>query len=186
MGQHQIIEKLKTHLGAHTQPTEECYVLYLMAEIRKYLLQEKPLDAKYSVLQFYGNWCVHRQIDRNGSFIKQITPDIEKGIQHYISGQGLITKGDKLARFLTLELLKDALKTFLQEKGISAAITNGDNWEAFRARLFGILSEQRFEEPEHKRFRIDYDRQGNGDVVIEFEVKPAQTETLPFSQKDIA
>jgi hypothetical protein len=185
MGQHQIIEKLETHLGTHTQPTEECHVLYLMAEIRKYLDQEKP-DAKYSVLRFYGNWCVHRVIDQNGSFIKQITPDIEKGIQHYISGQGQITKGDKLARFLSLELLKDALKAFLQEKAISVAITNGDNWEAFRARLFGILSEQRFEEPEHKRFRIDYDRQGNGDGVIEFEVKSGQTETLPFSQKHIA
>jgi hypothetical protein len=183
MGQHQIIEKLGIHLEAHRKPKEECHVLYLLAEIRKYL--DQVPDAKYSILRFYGNWCVHRVIDKTGSFIKQITPDIDKGIQLYVS-KGQITKGGNLARFLSLELLKDALNDFLLAKDLPVEITNADNWGDFRARLFGILSEQRFEEPNGGRFEIGYDTQGSGDGFIEYKDKSGKPlGKMSFSQKHL-
>ena len=179
MGQPQIIKKLGIHLGLHTPPTEECHVLYLLAEIRKFLEQGKP-DARYSVLEFYGNWCVHPLLDRKSPFITQITPDILKCIQECITLNEPIEKGSYLAKFLSLEHVKQVLKVFLIENKLPTEITVGANWETFRTMLLGILSEQPFEEPKQCRFQIVYDKFVNGDGVVIF---PAGQ--LPFSQKDI-
>lgn len=180
MGQPQIIEKLEMHLGSHTPPTEECHVLYLMAEIRKFL-EQGAKDARFSALEFYGNWCVHSLISRNSEFINQISPHIHNGIQQFNSGQRLFVKGDDLAKFLSLEHLKQALLVFLADNYLPTEITVGANWEAFRSRLFGILSEQPFEEPKHSRFIIVYDKHVGGNVVVAF-----ATGKVSLSQADIA
>src|ERR1700681_3715703 len=66
MGQHAILDKLQNEL---TRPLlRESQVLYIMAEIRKYLEHEKGNDIEeFPELEFFCNWALHIKINRGSN-----------------------------------------------------------------------------------------------------------------------
>lgn len=185
MGQNQILKKLESHLVAHTAPTEESHVMYLLAEIRKYLDQEQMQESKYAVVRFYANWCVHKVVKESRAYVKKLVPDVIYYIQNSYSVSRQINKGDFLAQFLSLENLRVGLQVFLNDKQLPTAITQGANWEAFRANLFGILSEQSFIDPINGSFTLIYSDDGNGFLQIGA-LTGNLADEIYFIQKDLA
>jgi hypothetical protein len=155
-----------------------------LAEIRKYLDQEKVQESKYAAVRFYANWCVHFAVNESRAFTKEVAPKIVEYIHNYFSGNQQISKGDYLANFLSLEHLKLGLETFLKDRRLSAEITAGANWDAFREKLFGILSEQSFTDPIHGSFTLVYEAGGNGRLEIGA-LTGNPSDIIYFSKNDI-
>ncbi len=59
----EIIEKISKELGNGINT--EAQVLYILAEIRKYLDRSNQTERnKYKDLYFYSNWVLHSEMDR--------------------------------------------------------------------------------------------------------------------------
>src|SRR2546426_10116453 len=67
-----ITEKLRKHLAGGVRT--ECRVVYLLAEIRKILEEEKP-DPRPMALWMFCHWALHVNLSRSGTtahFLEQI------------------------------------------------------------------------------------------------------------------
>jgi|ERR1035437_446534 hypothetical protein len=179
MGKPSIIQKLGNHLDRHTPPSEECHVLYLMAEIRK-VLDHDNSSAKYPALRLYSNWCVHTRLDRPSKFINQAAAEIEGEIQACIEAGTEVAKGDNLRRFLTMEALKQSLEAFLGDNHLPTRITDGENWKSFQGLLVEIVSEQPIIAPSTRIARFVYEDDGNG--VLDFVIEQPKVRRFKFSQ----
>jgi hypothetical protein len=177
MGKPSIIDKLEDHLAFHMPPTEECHVMYLMAEIRKILEHDNSSD-KYPALRFYCNWCVHTHLDRPNRFMKQAAENIELEIQGLMDAKLPISKGKSLSAFLSMQELRRALAQFLGDNCLPTTLTDGDNWKSFHTLLSDIISEQPILAPSKKIAEFVYDDFGN--VIIQYEVTPPLISPLKF------
>ena len=90
MGQHSIIEKLHNELKLPLK--RESQVLYLMAEIRKYLEHEKENGTNdFPELEFFCNWALHTKIDRRNNapniraFLKPFDMTPGMSLEDYLS-----------------------------------------------------------------------------------------------------
>ena len=179
MGKPSILQKITDHLVLHQPPKEECHVLYLMAEIRK-ILEHDESSGTYPALRFYSNWCVHTHIDRPNRFMTRAAADIEKEIQASIAANQEITAGKNLAHFLSMQELRTALRKFLTDNGVSAEITEDENWKHFQSLLVEIISEQPIEAPSKRIAKFVYDDCGNG--FIDFQIEPPKLKHIKFSK----
>jgi hypothetical protein len=174
-----IIQKLGEHLSLHMPPSEECHVLYLMAEIRKVLDRDNS-SKTYKPLRFYANWCVHAKLDRPNKFINKAADEIEGEMQDCIDAKTEVVKGPKLSGFLSMEALRNAFKAFLGDNGLPTQITDAENWEWFQALLVEIVSEQPIIGPSDRIAKLEY--REDHDLVIEFCIEPPKFHQFRFSQ----
>jgi hypothetical protein len=179
MGKPSILQKLNGHLMRHMPPTEECHVLYLMAEIRK-VLEHDDSSGTYPALRFYSNWCVHTHIDRPNKFMTCVATEIEKEIQTKIATNQSVSAGANLSHFLSMQELKKTLEKFLNDNGISTEVIQEENWKKFKSLLVEIVSEQPIEPPSGRIAKFVYDEFGNG--FIEFQVEQPKFRSFKFSQ----
>jgi hypothetical protein len=179
MGKPSIIQKLRGHLAHHMPPSEECHVLYLMAEIRK-ILEQEDSKSQYAPLNFYANWCVHTRLARPNKFINRTAEDIESEILASIKADLPIENGKLVKKFLSMQALKTALSDFLNDVDLPAEITEGGNWASFQALLISIISEQPIIAPSKRIAQFLYDDSGNGS--IEFEIEPPKLSHYKFSE----
>jgi hypothetical protein len=181
MGKPSIIAKVKALLATPDLELEQCHVLYLMVEIRKVLEKDK-YPSSFDVLRFYGNWCAHPSIENGSPFKDIVIPLINDAIRRNIAATDTIQKGSELAKFLSLEFLRENLQGFLIQNDISAAATEGDKWQNFRFMLFQIISEQEFR-PKKMGFSVEYLENGNG--WIEFTLSGRSNGQINFFQKTL-
>jgi hypothetical protein len=180
MGKPSIIDKLKRHLKEDQMPlTEECQVMYLMAEIRKVLEHDNSSD-KYPALRFYSNWCVHTRLDRPNKFMRRAAAEIESEIQACIEAKQEVLAGQNLTHFLSMQELRKALGDFLTDNNIPQKITEEKNWKHFKSLLVEIISEQPIEAPSERIAEFVYDDFGNG--FIYFQIEPPKFRRFKFSQ----
>lgn len=170
-----IKTKLKKHLLAHTPPEEECHVLYLMAEIRKWLDQNPRV--KYPALRLYCNWCVHTAHEHSNSFLTKTAKTVLSDIQ-YCKINSIAIKSAALEEFFSMQELRNTLKEFLTNIFLPAAITDAKNWPHFQQLLVGIVSEQPIIDPCKGILGFYYNEDGTR--VVEYEIQPRKNESFSF------
>lgn len=133
-----ILEKLSSELagGIDTEPK----VLYLLAEIRKYIDQCSEKERKkYPNLYFYCNWVLHIRMDRTPA--KRILNRFES----ILSGTKSLKEKSKIfisqeKDFYSFVKLKEELLGFFEINGLSTELlTNGYRWFKFKKLLVEIL-----------------------------------------------
>lgn len=139
MGQHSIIEKLGSEL---TLPlTRESQVLYLMAEIRKYIEHEHEKDkGAYRLLEFFCNWALHIRISRphqaDNIRIFLDAFDLEPGVsmEQYL-------RSDFFNPIMHLEVLKRELTHFLNQHSLQLKLAEDQRtWLRFIYFFTSIVS----------------------------------------------
>ena len=140
MSQHSIIEKLGGELRLPLR--RESQVLYVMAEVRKYLEIESELGAEdFPELEFFCNWVLHTKISYKSSathiraFLQpfDVTPGMS--IEEYLNSQYYQT-------ILQLELLRTELRRFFNKHGLPVGwIDEHNGWAGFEYLYTSIVSE---------------------------------------------
>jgi hypothetical protein len=174
MSKKAIIEKLETFLNSHMPPDEECYVVYLLVEVRKILEHEN--NGKYPICKFYADWCVHTAKDKVTQQIKLIIQGIHKEFFDAAVKRLPINKEQKLHDFLSMDELRKELRGFLQVQGLPDSIIERANWVRFQSLLVRILADQPINNPCDgiKKFSYNLDGGGREFAEIEYEQKPAE------------
>ena len=106
MTQDAIVAKLASTLRAGI--TEECQVVYVLAQLRK-LLERLPRaqEEDYPALDFYCSWCLHTEMDRAGA--KRILSAFDEAYP-------ILAKGEQLPEDLRTEIDRiAALREFTTE-----------------------------------------------------------------------
>lgn len=164
----EILNKISRELskGIDTEPK----VLYLLAEIRKYLeMCNKKEKKDYRDLSFYCNWVLHVEMDRTPA--KEILDRFESEIldSNNLDEIGKIIKKQE-KDFYSFVNLKKELERFLERNNLpDELVKNSNKWIKFKKFLVEILidcplvnkggrvSKFSYERGEDKqiRFRVD-------------------------------
>ena len=133
MGQHQIIEKLRTEFK--NEITSERQVVYILVEIGK-LLEHDSAKATYPAIMFYRNWVVHTKLDRSA-----VADDLVRLFDDYITSNNT-TASEKLKELVSPLTLRGELKTFLTHHGLTlSCCEDGVLWKRFVKYLAGVIDE---------------------------------------------
>lgn len=144
MATNDIISKLNSFLQKHHSFDEECYVVYLMVEIRKILEREgrQKTDALYPLVKFYCDWILH--IQKNN-----ITPEIEQmlnRIDRELPRLGAKFDTSKIIsnlNFVRMDEFSLELDRFFSDYGLSTKfLASPTDWENFLKNLISILIDQ--------------------------------------------
>jgi hypothetical protein len=110
---------------------QECRVLHLMVEIRKFLEYNEEQE-KFQTLAFYCDWCVHTKLER------KLANDKLTEIEKYFGDDDEINN-DMFSNFLKFSELKDELIIFFKESDLES-VTFFNNWNKFLKNLVNILA----------------------------------------------
>ena len=122
-------EKLRIFLQNHPQFfNEECEIIYLLAEIRKIIEDEKK---KYEILYFYCCWVLHSRLyyDLTAKFLSK---KFDKYIDFNKSKKEIqrdLINGQK--DFFMLKDLNFELNEFLKNYKLSTDFLKGNKWHKF-------------------------------------------------------
>jgi hypothetical protein len=141
-----IIEKLRKHLAGGVRT--ECRVVYLLAEIRKILEDEKP-NPRPMALWMFCHWALHVNLSHSNTtshFLGQIDAfTMKKNIIGLPEPDGNFTFIDEYN--LTKDLLfltnfRQQLKDFLRSKSLSTRLCDDDkSWFGFVSAYAGIIQD---------------------------------------------
>lgn len=133
-----ILTKINKELndGIDVEPK----VLYLLAEIRKYIDRCSGGERnRYPNLYFYCNWVLHIKMDRTPA--KRILDRFESVLsdsKDLDEMSKIIIKQEK--DFYSFLSLKEEMQTFFEENSLSTTLTNdGAKWFKFKKLLVEIL-----------------------------------------------
>ena len=148
MGAPDIISKLNTFLKKHHSFEEECYVVYLMVEIRKILEKEekeekKKIDALYPLVKFYCDWILHNKKEKITTiWIEQILEAIDRELPKCPENfnQGKVEENLKFIRMDALSLQLDQL--FEDYALDNSFLKNPADWANFLQNLIEVLIDQ--------------------------------------------
>ncbi len=133
-----ILEKIAKELdnGINTEPK----VLYLLAEIRKYIDRCSEREKRrYPNLYFYCNWVLHITMDRTPA--KRILNRFESvisGTKDLKEISRIIIEQEK--DFYSFISLKKELQTFFERNSLpTTLLNNGSRWFKFKKLLVEIL-----------------------------------------------
>jgi len=110
--------------------TEECQVVYIMAETRKLL---DRLNLRYPLLRFYCSWALHIRIDRLSparEILETIAEDFKKEREEF-----------KILDFVGLHLLKKEMKAFLESSDLPLDLFEKNKWKRFKHLLINVLQD---------------------------------------------
>jgi len=149
MSQPEITDKLNEHLARHDPMTEECHVVYLMVELRKFLDRfEDGRRWKAGLIRFYCNWTLHTSKDGDSKNMAPIMKRIYKDIRTELKGGQKTTKHTPVVGFLEMEDLRASMLEFFREHHINLAlIKRNESWRAFVLHMVSILADQPIENP---------------------------------------
>jgi hypothetical protein len=124
--QDEIVCKLRDELGRPL--LRESQVLYIMAEIRKYIEREKDERRwEYPLLEFFCNWALHIRVDRQHN-----AANIRLFLQAFDFKDGMPLEEYLASRFfqdiMHLKVLKEQLQRFLKERDLSYGLVDDHNW----------------------------------------------------------
>jgi hypothetical protein len=135
-----ILAKINKELddGIDTEPK----VLYLLAEIRKYIDRSNEREKrKYPNLYFYCNWVLHVQMDRTPA--KRILERFESVLsdtKDLKEISKIIMSQEK--DFYSFVSLREELQTFFEKNSLPTTLTeNGATWFKFKKLLVEILTD---------------------------------------------
>jgi hypothetical protein len=112
-----ILTKLKRELDREL--TEECQVVYLLAEIRKFIESAGEL-GDYFALDFHCSLALHTTMTKIGA--RRILDRFERAYPLLVSGQELPEDLEKeISDTVALTKFRDQLKAFLQQNGLLPA-----------------------------------------------------------------
>ena len=155
-----LIDKLDSFLGK--QPfTEECQVLYLMAEIRNIL--DLGREDKKTGLKIFCDWTLHNNLNfkiPQDFFINKFEKDISESNSAKINADNIIKNNTD---FLTLRELKTELNIFLNKNQLSTKLTDDASyWGKFRRLLLEVLKGRpvQFDKGQMETLRFDSDKAG--------------------------
>jgi len=141
-----IIEKLRKHLvgGVRT----ECRVVYLLAEIRKMLEDEKP-NPRPLALWMFCHWALHVNLSRSGTtshFLHRIDAfTINKNIRGLPEPDGkfsFIDEHNLNKDLLFLGNFRQQLRDFLQSNKQSTRLCDNDkSWFRFLSAYAGVMED---------------------------------------------
>lgn len=138
MTQSAILDKLKAKLTR--PPQNEADVVYVLAEIRKYLDHIEPKGGKYVVLRTYCDWAVHTLLDRSGakSFLRSLNEAYAK------KGTALERKKamrDAFERFSLTHFQKE-LRQFLEAQNLPLSVVDDcASWGQFLKHYVAVVSD---------------------------------------------
>jgi len=142
MAREEIIEKLNSFSINHNTFTEECYIVYLMVEIRKVIDREKS-NTTYPLLKFYSDWVVHTEKDYITLEIQQMMEEMYKTAEAEIKNPMLIKEGSPIMQFAYMDGLGKEMKLFLEDHGIGSFLAEEkDKWIEFVKFLVKVLENQ--------------------------------------------
>jgi hypothetical protein len=141
MSKEDITKKLEEHLKLHEPMTEECHVVYLIAELRKIL--DRMNDNRYPVLRFYCDWGLHTEKSRNLSHIAPQIKLMYDSIEEQIKAAPALYRNDIIRKFYSMEVLRDEIKKLFTELGIpTSLVDNESTWKAFWKLFAKVLTDQ--------------------------------------------
>ena len=93
--------------------TEECQVVYILAEIRKFIEAAEELDDYYA-LDFHCSLALHTSMTRTGA--RRILERFEKAYPLLINGEELpLQLREEIEETVALRKFRDQLKQFLDK-----------------------------------------------------------------------
>jgi hypothetical protein len=124
--QDEIVRKLGDELGRLL--LRESQVLYIMAEIRKFIEREKDEGrAEYALLEFFCNWALHIRVDRPHN-----AANIRLFLQAFDFKDGMSLEEYLASKFfqdiMHLKVLKQQLQRFLRDRGLQSGLVDDHNW----------------------------------------------------------
>lgn len=137
-----ILEKLEIELNKTI--INEPQVLYILAEIRKYIEEYEPSNRNnYLNLYFFCNWVLHIKMSRSHS--KEYLQELEDRLGD-VNSKSIkdITKDfvDKNGSFYLFIDLKNELEMFIKLHTLpNKIVKNDNNWYRFVYYLFQILKD---------------------------------------------
>src|SRR5258706_13536804 len=123
MGQPEITRKLSELFGRHRPLDEECHVVYLMVEARKYLDRMGDNGVGFPLLRFYCDWTLHTQKTRSLRHIRPIVDTMYRKAAKEIQAPHKLGAGSAL-EFMYFSHLRDELAAFLKSAGLSQELTD--------------------------------------------------------------
>jgi len=163
-----ILEKINKELnnGIDTEPK----VLYLLAEIRKFLDRSSESEKEsYPNLYLYCNWVLHIQMDRTPA--KQILNRFESRLSNAdnLTEMSNIIKQEEKNFYYFVDLKRE-LHNFLTNYTLSTELTdNGRKWFNFKKLLVAILIDCSLVNSDSRVYAFYYER--GVDEQIRFRVK---------------
>lgn len=145
MAKEKIVEKLDVFLQTHNPINEECYVVYLLVEMRKILDRENT--SSYPLLRFYCDWSVHVEKDRITKEIKKIVEEIFQDVKDQIENPAMTQAMSPVMRFAYMEDLKSEMAHFLTNYDLSTSMLDEKNWIEFISTLIQVLENQPIKNP---------------------------------------
>lgn len=139
MEKQQVIKKLKKFLKGKTF-SEECQVLYFIAEVRK--IMELNKTPKYKFLKIFCDWAMHTKLN----YSKTVQHFNDKFCHHINKRDSIKEIGknikDDQHKFFVLDELKTDLGIFLREERLGTELIDSPGrWSKFRMLLLEILME---------------------------------------------
>jgi len=174
---HKIYQELSS--GINTEPK----VLYLLAEIRKYIdrCSEKEKN-KYPNLYFYCNWVLHSDMDRTPA--KTILNRFESNILGFSDLEEISNIFKKQEKdFYSFVDLKGELQSFLEVNDLPVELVkSGNRWFKFKKLLVEILMDCPLINDRGRVSKFSYER-GN-DEQIRFRVKIKKLGSFKITLKE--
>lgn len=124
--------KLETALSRPI--TEECHVVYILAEARKLLERVSDRENRYPVLKFYCNWVLHPEIE-NTKAINELLTKIEEAVLQPDYRPSVMLE------FVDFEHFRKEAGEFFEENGISNSFQQYSYWKKFRTYLIRVLKD---------------------------------------------
>ena len=176
-----ILNKISKELnnGIDTEPK----VLYLLAEIRKYLEECNQAEKdKYTNLYFYCNWALH--IKLTGSSAIEILNRFESiflDINNLEEISNIFKKKER--NFYLLVDLKKELQSFLEVNGLpTKLLESGNKWFKFKKLLVEILMDCPLLNTGGRVSKFSYER--GDDTQIRFRVKIKKLGSFKITLKE--
>jgi hypothetical protein len=139
-----IVSKLRVHLS---KPVDtECAVVYLLAEVRKLLENERP-DPKPYALWMFCHWALHVNLTQSATtsnLLERIDRFVLKNVAGFHDdGTFAVSDEESLKReFVFLDTFRQELRDFLNEYRLPVELSDADkHWFNFLAAYAGVIED---------------------------------------------
>lgn len=142
-----ILYKIRRFLTRKNLFDEECHVVYLLVEIRKFLDRLKEDDQSkesYFLIRFYCDWIVHTSKTKITLEIKDVMEKIDKFIPKDKKKYSLLASVNQPdIRFVYMDKLRIELELFLKDYDLpNSLVSNENKWLLFIQTLIRVLADQ--------------------------------------------
>ncbi len=146
MGQHTIVEKLRTLLSKRL--TTEIQVVYFLVGIRK-LLEHENKKETFPVVNFYGNWAVHARLSQS-PIADRLVKFFDDLHQRMEAGEKELPISTAFWEIVGWSALQQELAMCLRHFDLPSELcTEVDDWKSFVTQLIRVIEDS----PLHVRIR---------------------------------